>query len=57
MFLHSNYSKFEEAIQADKWKVFKRLSKFVETRNPNQCRLFHQKMAKSYGGIRNIIDN
>ena len=39
---------FEEKEMRRECKVFKTLSEFVKTRNPNQCRSHHHKMQKDF---------
>jgi len=37
------------------WAIFKQMAAFVGTRNPNQCRIYHQKLMKVYSSITQIL--
>lgn len=37
------------------WNIFKGMSKFVKTRNPQQCRSHHIKLLKQFKGINKFI--
>jgi hypothetical protein len=37
------------------WHLFKAMSKFIKTRNPQQCRSQHLKLLKEFNGIREFL--
>jgi hypothetical protein len=34
-----------------KWEFFRLLSMFVQSKNPNQCRIFHKRVVENYGSL------
>ena len=55
-FLQSNRDDMEETQNRRKGKVFVRMSKFVRSRNSDQCRSHHQKLIKYYKDVKGIIE-
>lgn len=51
-FLKRFQGMFDEREMRREWKVFKALSEFMKTRNPNQCRSHHHKMQKDFPNIK-----
>jgi hypothetical protein len=45
----------EENKTIRNWKIFKGMSRFVKTRNPQQCRSHHLKLIKEFKGISRFI--
>lgn len=45
-----NFSKNDISTQqeASSWSFLRKMSLFVQTKNPNQCRIFHKKMMESH---------
>jgi hypothetical protein len=45
------------SLNAEKrnWNLFKAMSKFIKTRNPQQCRSYHLKLLKEFNGIRDFL--
>jgi len=37
------------------WKFCNRLSLFVQTKNANQCRIFHKKMLDEHGTMNRLL--
>lgn len=37
------------------WPFFRRLSIFIQTKNPNQCRIFHKKMMAEHSSTGDLI--
>ena len=37
------------------WNLFKAMSKFIKTRNPQQCRSYYIKLLKEFNGIREFL--
>lgn len=37
------------------WTLYKMMSGFVKTRNPNQCRIQHLRMLKEHGELRSLL--
>jgi hypothetical protein len=53
-FLFFNAAKFSSEKTKKKWKIFKIMSLFVQTRNINQCRTYTHKLFKTFKDIRSI---
>jgi hypothetical protein len=53
-FLDLNYDAIQSKRLRRTKKIFIQMSKFVKTRNPDQCRSHHQKMIKLYHSIPEI---
>ena len=34
-----------------KWELYRLLSMFVQSKNPNQCRIFHKRVVENYGSL------
>jgi hypothetical protein len=45
-----NFSKNEISTQEEalSWSFLRKMSLFVQTKNPNQCRIFHKKMMETH---------
>jgi len=56
-FLEKFEEKFNEKESRRQWKIFKAMSSFIQTRDPNQCRSHHHKMTKSFENIRLALDS
>ena len=55
IFLLYHHSLFFNSHRTNQSKLFKLMSKFIQTRKTNQCQLYHQKMMKYYQSTSNII--
>lgn len=45
----------ESQTDLNSWPFFRKLSIFLQTKNPNQCRIFHKKMIAEYSSIHALI--
>ena len=52
---HNNLMQIYEQDYFQSWTFFRRLSLFVQTKNPNQCRIHHKKMMSDHLSINSLI--
>ena len=52
---HNNIHSMPEEEHFQSWSFFRQLSLFVQSRNPNQCRIFHKKMMNDHLTINSLI--
>lgn len=45
----------EPSIDYNSWPFFRKLSMFVQSKNPNQCRIFHKKMMADHSSVHSLI--
>lgn len=53
-FFFYNSHKFSSENSKKRWKIYKLMSAFVQTRNINQCRSYTHKLLRSFGSIDKI---
>ena len=56
-FLEKNPELFANEKERRKKKCYLEMSKYIMSRNSDQCRIHHQKMRKKYQTIEEIIEN
>lgn len=42
-------------IDFNSWPFFRKLSIFIQSKNPNQCRIFHKKMMSDHPSIESLL--
>lgn len=55
VFLNFSQIEMQNDDEAFSWSFLRKMSLFVQTRNPNQCRIFHKKMMEEHGGLTFLI--
>lgn len=56
VFIYFTADTIAKTVGKDLWAVFKVMSSFVETKNANQCRIFHKKMMKQFNDISQLLN-
>lgn len=51
LFVWHHRSKFTSKSTRKSLRVFKKMAEYIETRNPSQCRTFHQKNLSGYDSV------
>jgi hypothetical protein len=50
---------FERELRGEpeekQWDFYRLLSMFVQSKNPNQCRIFHKKVVENHGNLENLF--
>lgn len=57
IFIDKNYGLMEGKPHSQLWEVYKRMGKFIKSRNFRQCKTYHQKLILKYHSIPEIIDS
>ena len=52
---YHNIHNMPEEDHFQSWSFFRKLSLFVQSKNPNQCRIFHKKMMNDHLTINSLI--
>lgn len=56
------YLKFTQNVKhnltetdCNSWSFFRKLSIFIQSKNPNQCRIFHKKMMSDHSSVASLL--
>jgi len=44
-------------VDFNSWPFFRKLSLFIQSKNPNQCRILHKKMMSDHSSIDSLLTN
>lgn len=56
-FLNFHKAELDMDEKSNSWSFLRKMSIFVQTKNPNQCRIFHKKMMESYESLTELVAN
>lgn len=54
--MEKNSSLLKNKDVGELWEEFKKMARYVETRNYRQCKIYHSKMVRQYQKIEHIIE-
>lgn len=57
MTFHLNIQDKVDEVDFKSWSFYRKLSMFVQSKNPNQCRIHHKKMMKDHPSINSLVSH